>query len=108
MKRLFQQVDVFTSTPYLGNPVAVVLEGAELSVDQMQRFANWTNLSETTFVLSPTSPLADYRIRIFTPSERFPRDDLTGYAFPCRSGTDTRITNGEPVGSTFPRHLGKS
>ena len=65
--RRFQQVDVFTAQPYLGNPVAVVLDGDGLSDDQMQQFARWTNLSETTFVLTPTDPVADYRLRIFTP-----------------------------------------
>jgi PhzF family phenazine biosynthesis protein len=70
--RAFHQVDVFSSTPYLGNPVAVVLEGEGLSTDEMQRFANWTNLSETTFVLPPTGSDADYRVRIFTPAEEVP------------------------------------
>ena len=62
------QVDVFSETPFLGNPVAVVLDGAVLSDEQMLRFASWTNLSETTFVLPPTAAEADYRLRIFTPS----------------------------------------
>ncbi|MEP6970250.1 MAG: PhzF family phenazine biosynthesis protein [Betaproteobacteria bacterium] len=66
-ERHFQQVDVFTATPYLGNPVAVVLQGAGLSDAAMQQFARWTNLSETTFVLAPTDALADYHLRIFTP-----------------------------------------
>ncbi|MDM0047079.1 PhzF family phenazine biosynthesis protein [Variovorax dokdonensis] len=65
--RPFKQVDVFTDTPYLGNPVAVVLDGSDLDDDAMQRFARWTNLSETTFILPPTERGADYRIRIFTP-----------------------------------------
>ena len=65
--RPFQQVDVFTATPYRGNPVAVVLDGSGLSPDEMQRFTNWTNLSEATFVLPPTDPRADYRVRIFCP-----------------------------------------
>jgi PhzF family phenazine biosynthesis protein len=65
-RRRFNQVDVFTSTPYLGNPVAVVLDGEGLDTAEMQRFARWTNLSETTFVLPPTEPEADYRVRIFT------------------------------------------
>jgi PhzF family phenazine biosynthesis protein len=63
----FQQVDVFTSVPFKGNPVAVVLEGDGLSSAQMQSIAAWTNLSETTFVCTPTHPQADYRLRIFTP-----------------------------------------
>jgi PhzF family phenazine biosynthesis protein len=70
--RRFAQVDVFTSEPYAGNPVAVVLDGAGLSADAMQRFARWTNLSETTFVLPPESPDADYRVRIFTPDRELP------------------------------------
>jgi len=65
--RPFRQVDVFTAEPYLGNPVAVVQDGGDLSDAQMQAFARWTNLSETTFLLPPTDPQADYRVRIFTP-----------------------------------------
>ena len=65
--RAFKQVDVFTATPYLGNPLAVVLDGAGLSDAEMAAFARWTNLSETTFVLPPTQAEADYRVRIFTP-----------------------------------------
>jgi PhzF family phenazine biosynthesis protein len=70
--RSFRQVDVFTTTPYLGNPVAVVLDGDGLTDGAMQRFASWTNLSETTFVLAPTADGADYRVRIFTPSVELP------------------------------------
>ena len=72
MKRPFKQVDVFTSVPFGGNPVAVVLDARELSESQMQRIANWTNLSETTFVLPPTQAEADYRVRIFTPRAELP------------------------------------
>jgi PhzF family phenazine biosynthesis protein len=68
----FKQVDVFTRRPFFGNPVAVVLEGAGLSAGEMQRVAAWTNLSETTFVLPPTSAAADYRLRIFTPRAELP------------------------------------
>jgi PhzF family phenazine biosynthesis protein len=68
----FQQVDVFTTEPLLGNPVAVVLGADDLSSEQMQRFARWTNLSETTFVLPPTQDGADYRVRIFTPAAELP------------------------------------
>jgi PhzF family phenazine biosynthesis protein len=68
----FSQVDVFTTGPGKGNPLAVV-GGAETLTDaQMQSFANWTNLSETTFLLPPTDPEADYRVRIFTPSGELP------------------------------------
>jgi PhzF family phenazine biosynthesis protein len=70
--RAFKQVDVFTATPYLGNPLAVVLDGTGLSDEEMQRFARWTNLSETTFVLPATDPGADYRVRIFTPGGELP------------------------------------
>lgn len=70
--RPFQQVDVFTDTPYLGNPVAVVLDGTGLDTAQMQRLTDWTNLSEATFVLPPTHPQADYRLRIFSPGQELP------------------------------------
>ncbi len=72
MKRVFRQVDVFTSVPYMGNPVAVVLDGTGLTTAQMQHFAHWTNLSETTFVLPPSTPGADYAVRIFTPTLELP------------------------------------
>jgi PhzF family phenazine biosynthesis protein len=65
--RAFKQVDVFTDQPYFGNPLAVVLDGDGLDEAAMQRFAAWTNLSETTFLLPPTDASADYRVRIFTP-----------------------------------------
>ncbi|MNL20395.1 Trans-2,3-dihydro-3-hydroxyanthranilate isomerase [compost metagenome] len=68
----FKQVDVFTNVPYQGNPVAVVLDAEGLSDEQMQRIANWTNLSETTFVLPATQANADYRVRIFTPHSELP------------------------------------
>ena len=71
-QRPFQQVDVFTATPYRGNPVAVVLDGEDLSTEEMQQFTNWTNLSEATFVLPPTQPGADYRLRIFCPGRELP------------------------------------
>lgn len=71
-QRPFKQVDVFTATPYLGNPLAVVLDGSGLDDEAMQRFARWTNLSETTFLLPPTDPSADYRVRIFTPGGELP------------------------------------
>ena len=68
----FQQVDVFTAVPFKGNPVAVVLDGDTLSSAQMQSIAAWTNLSETTFVCTPTDQRADYRLRIFTPKRELP------------------------------------
>lgn len=70
--RRFAQVDVFSSTQYLGNPVAVVLDADGLDADMMQRVARWTNLSETTFVLPASSAEADYRLRIFTPGGELP------------------------------------
>jgi PhzF family phenazine biosynthesis protein len=68
----FSQVDVFGSGACSGNPVAVVLDAEGLSGEEMQRFARWTNLSETTFVLPPSDPGADYRVRIFTPVLELP------------------------------------
>jgi PhzF family phenazine biosynthesis protein len=70
--RQFKQVDVFTATPYFGNPLAVVLDGSGLDDETMQRFARWTNLSEATFLLPPTEASADYRVRIFTPGGELP------------------------------------
>jgi PhzF family phenazine biosynthesis protein len=74
--RAFQQVDVFTDKPYFGNALAVVLDGTGLSDAQMQRFAMWTNLAETTFLLPPTPEAAeagaDYQVRIFTTAYEMP------------------------------------
>jgi PhzF family phenazine biosynthesis protein len=64
--RPFQQVDVFSTDPLLGNPVAVVHDAEGLTTEQMERFTRWTNLSEATFVLPPSDPAADYRVRIFS------------------------------------------
>lgn len=72
MERRFSQLDVFTATPLLGNPLAVVHDGSGLSDAQMAAFARWTNLSETTFLLAPTDAAADYRVRIFTPAQELP------------------------------------
>ena len=71
-RRDFSQVDVFTATALLGNPLAVVHDGSGLSDERMAAFARWTNLSETTFLLPPTHPDADYRVRIFTPGGELP------------------------------------
>jgi PhzF family phenazine biosynthesis protein len=71
-RRAFQQVDVFTEQPGRGNPVAVVLDGDGLSDEEMQVFAAWTNLSETTFVLPPSDGAADYRVRNWTPDGELP------------------------------------
>ena len=70
--RDFSQVDVFSPVPYLGNPVAVILDGSDLDDTTMQRVARWTNLSETTFLLPPTHAAADYRVRIFCPEGEVP------------------------------------
>ncbi len=70
--RDFRQVDVFTAIPLKGNPVAVVMDGDGISDEDMAQFANWTNLSETTFLVPPTDPTADYRVRIFTPDVELP------------------------------------
>ena len=72
MSRRFSQVDVFTSEFLRGNPVAVVHDAAGISDENMAAFARWTNLSETTFLLPPTQPGADYRLRIFTPGGELP------------------------------------
>jgi len=72
MRRPFRQVDVFSPEPLAGNPVAVVHDAEGLSAEEMQRFARWTNLSETTFVLPPSDPAADYRVRIFTLARELP------------------------------------
>jgi PhzF family phenazine biosynthesis protein len=71
-QRPFKEIDVFTDQAYRGNPLAVVLDGQCLSTEQMQGFANWTNFSETTFVLPPTDSKADYQVRIFTPTMELP------------------------------------
>jgi len=68
----FKQVDVFTSEPMRGNPLAVIFDAEGLTTEEMQHIASWTNLSETTFVLPPTDAAADYRIRIFTPRTELP------------------------------------
>ncbi|MHC2215027.1 PhzF family phenazine biosynthesis protein [Rhizobium leguminosarum] len=68
----FQQVDVFSSERMGGNPLAVVVDADDLDTSTMAKFANWTNLSETTFLLKPTLPDADYRVRIFTPHQELP------------------------------------
>jgi PhzF family phenazine biosynthesis protein len=72
MQRPFSQVDVFSAEPFLGNPVAVVLDGTGLTQAQMQLLARWTNLSETTFVLPADEPGADYQVRIFTAATELP------------------------------------
>lgn len=68
----YHQLDVFSDRPLMGNPLAVVHDADALTTEDMARFARWTNLSETTFVLPPTDPRADYRVRIFTPGQELP------------------------------------
>lgn len=70
--RRFAQVDVFGAEPFRGNPVAVVVDADGVDDDAMAAFARWTNLSETTFLLRPIDPAADYRLRIFTPEASSP------------------------------------
>ncbi|TYC85284.1 PhzF family phenazine biosynthesis protein [Novosphingobium sp. BW1] len=72
LPRAYTVVDVFSREPFCGNPVAVVLDAQGLSDAEMQTIARWTNLSETTFVLPPSDPRADYRLRIFTPASELP------------------------------------
>ena len=72
MNRRFQLVDVFHDQPFSGNPLAVVLDADGLSTEEMQRITRWLNPSETTFLLPPTSPEADYRVRIFTLEREMP------------------------------------
>ncbi len=81
MKLKFNQVDVFTSVPFMGNPVAVIFDADDLSEYEMQQIANWTNLSETTFVQS--SMVGDYKLRIFTPRNelKFAGHPTLGTAF---------------------------
>ena len=89
MKRRFVQVDVFGENPYRGNPLAVVVDAEGLTTSGMQTFAKWTNLSETTFLLPPTHALADYRVRIFTPTEELP---FAGH--PTLGSAHAWLTNG--------------
>lgn len=121
--RPFAQVDVFTAVPYRGNPVAVVLDGEGLSDEEMQRFARWTNLSETTFVLPATEAGADYQLRIFTPAQELPfagHPTLgsahaiieAGIAMPrdnmltqqCKAGLVTVSREGESLAFALPAH----
>lgn len=88
MRRRFQTLDVFSNGPFSGNPLAVVVDAEDISDVEMQRFANWTNLSETTFLLPPTDPGADYRVRIFTTASELP---FAGHPTlgSCRAWLDT-------------------
>lgn len=101
-QRAFKQVDVFTGTPYLGNPVAVVLDGSGLSTQQMQAFTNWTNLSEATFLLPSTQAGADYRVRIFCPGRELP---FAGHPTlgSCQAWLEA---GGQPKGETVVQECG--
>ena len=68
----YLEIDVFTLRPFYGNPLAVIIDAEGLNAAAMQRIAAWTNLSETAFLLAPTTPAADYRVRIFTPRQELP------------------------------------
>lgn len=89
MKRRFVQVDVFGENPYRGNPLAVIVDAEGLTTSDMQTFAKWTNLTETTFLLPPTHASADYRVRIFTPTEELP---FAGH--PTLGSAHAWLTNG--------------
>jgi len=93
--RRFKQIDVFTARPFLGNPVAVVLDSGGLETSDMQRIARWTNLSETTFLLP--SAKADYRVRIFTPAYELPfaGHPTIGSAFAALSGAIVQPRGGK-------------
>jgi PhzF family phenazine biosynthesis protein len=70
--RPYREIDVFTGQPYLGNPLAVVMDASGLDAPAMQQFTRWTNLSEASFLLPPSDPGADYQVRIFTPYRELP------------------------------------
>ncbi|MBK0332337.1 PhzF family phenazine biosynthesis protein [Brachybacterium sp. MASK1Z-5] len=102
--RRFRQVDVFGADAFAGNPLAVVVDADGLSDEQMQRIASWTNLSETSFLLAPTRPGADYRVRIFTPSTEldFAGHPTLGSAFAWLAA---QADGGEATGSADERIL---
>ncbi|GAA2144146.1 PhzF family phenazine biosynthesis protein [Nocardioides koreensis] len=97
--RRFSQVDVFSAEPLLGNPVAVVHDADGIADEEMARFARWTNLSETTFLLAPTQPGADYRLRIWTPAGELPfaGHPTIGSAHAWLEAGGTPATEGEVV-----------
>nr|WP_320134002.1 PhzF family phenazine biosynthesis protein [uncultured Holophaga sp.] len=97
MSHSFQLVDVFTSGPQSGNPLAVVFEADDLPVERMQAFAQWMNLSETAFLMAPTHPAADYRVRIFTP-----RGEMAFAGHPTLGSCHAWLSSGEvPGGDAF-------
>lgn len=72
MEHEYFEVDVFATSPFSGNPLAVIANAGDLDTEQMQAIASWINFSETSFLLPPTESSADYRVRIFTPFEELP------------------------------------
>jgi PhzF family phenazine biosynthesis protein len=72
MKRRFQLVDIFAESPCSGNPLAVVFDADDLATIAMQKITRWLNFSETAFLVAPTDPKADYRVRIFTLDREMP------------------------------------
>lgn len=104
--RRFAQVDVFASAPTAGNPVAVVADADGISDAQMAAFARWTNLSETTFLLPPTDPAADYRLRIFTPASG-PAGELPFAGHPTLGSAHAWLqTGGVPAGECIVQECG--
>lgn len=99
MSHDFKIVDVFSSTPFKGNPVAVVLDAEGLNTKQMQAIAGWTNLSETTFLLPPTQPGATYKLRIFSPRNElnFAGHPTLGSAFAALEAKRIFPTNGKII-----------
>ncbi|WP_235738536.1 PhzF family phenazine biosynthesis protein [Nocardioides alcanivorans] len=97
----FSQVDVFAPAPLAGNPVAVVHDAVGLTDDQMAAFAHWTNLSETTFLLPPEDPAADYRLRIFTPGGELP---FAGH--PTLGSAHAWLYRGGEAGDTLVQECG--
>ncbi|MGO2481101.1 PhzF family phenazine biosynthesis protein [Glutamicibacter ardleyensis] len=97
--RQYSEVDVFSPTPYRGNPLAVVHGAEGLSDGEMQRFAKWANLAETTFLLQSTDPAADYRVRIFTASQELPfaGHPTLGTAFAWLNAAGVPKTDGKIV-----------
>ncbi|HJX77097.1 PhzF family phenazine biosynthesis protein [Glutamicibacter sp.] len=97
--RKYSEVDVFSPTAYRGNPLAVVHGAEGLSDAEMQRFAKWTNLAETTFLLDPTTPDADYRVRIFTATHELPfaGHPTLGTAFAWLNASGVPKTDGKIV-----------
>lgn len=100
-ERRFVVVDVFTTVPLKGNPVAVLLDAEDLDADAMQRLAAWTNLSETVCVLPPTTPDASYRVRIFTP-----RDELAFAGHPALGTAHAVVEAGIVAGATLQQECG--